>query len=501
MFRYSLWIAVAVVLGGVATAHGGALAIAQTEPPANCEVVADNLLNPRFVAVAEDGTLYVSEAGTGGDEPFFGEAAATPEARAGGATPEPQPLGTRGLTGRVSAIAPDGTQSVLVDGLASYGPAAEPVGPAGIAVADGTIWLAIGGAEAARTPLEPLPHENHLVAIDPRSGAVTPVADIAAYERANNPDPHLVDSNLYGLAVAPDGAIVVADAAGNAVYRVDPTSGAVAVAAVLPGLPLPEGMAMPSGGNPERGGANELDPVPTGVAIGPDGAVAVGLLSGGPFPPGAAKVVRLGADGTLADAATGLTMVVGVAVGPDGALYASQFSTNFLAGPPDPGNVVRIGPDGSSEVVVDGLSFPNGIAFDAAGNLYVVADSVNLGPGGAEPQGQVLRCAPDTAATPAPGGADDQAATEVSVRLVDFAFVPSELTIPADTEVTIRLTNEGSAPHNFFIDPLDVRSETIGGGQETTVTIRAAAGDYEYFCAIPGHRPAGMVGTLHVVAQ
>jgi hypothetical protein len=37
-------------------------------PPAGCAVIADGLMSPRFVAIAEDGTVYVTETGTGGDE-------------------------------------------------------------------------------------------------------------------------------------------------------------------------------------------------------------------------------------------------------------------------------------------------------------------------------------------------------------------------------------------------------------------------------------------------
>jgi hypothetical protein len=175
----------------------------------------------------------------------------------------------------------------------------------------------------------------------------------------------------------------------------------LSVAAVLPGVPIPPGVPVPPGGNPERGGANESDPVPTGVAIGRDGSVYVGMLTGFPFIPGAAKVVRLGANGTTTDVARGLTMVTGVAVGPDGNVYASEISTNFniTATPPQiaPGRVVRILPNGSIQAVAEGLMAPNGIAFDRAGNLYVVANSA-FGPPNA---GQVVRC--DRVAAPAAG--------------------------------------------------------------------------------------------------
>ncbi|MGH2617367.1 MAG: cupredoxin domain-containing protein [Thermomicrobiales bacterium] len=98
----------------------------------------------------------------------------------------------------------------------------------------------------------------------------------------------------------------------------------------------------------------------------------------------------------------------------------------------------------------------------------------------------------------APAATPVAAATAVTVEMVDIDFNPNELTIAANTDVTVRLPNLGATAHNFHIDPLDIHSEDVPPGAETTVAINAAAGDYEYYCSIPGHRQAGMVGTLHV---
>ncbi len=103
-----------------------------------------------------------------------------------------------------------------------------------------------------------------------------------------------------------------------------------------------------------------------------------------------------------------------------------------------------------------------------------------------------------TAGTPVADDADEAAAEEVTVEMVDIDFNPNEFAIPATTEVTVRLPNRGEIVHNFHIDPLDIHSEDVQPGGETTVTINAESGDYEYYCSIPGHREAGMVGTVHV---
>jgi outer membrane protein assembly factor BamB len=335
--------------------------------------------------------VYITEAGMGGDEPLVmpemeGETSATPvDAES---TVIDGLTDTRGHSGQITMVAPDGTQSVLVDGLASYLlHGFEAIGPAGIAVADGQLIVANGGAGPLTAVTDPIQYENQLLSIDPASGEITVLADIGAYERANNPDPHNIDSNLYGVAIAADGTIYVNDAGGNTTYRVPAGGGDPEVVAVHPGIAIPDDQA-PPGGNPGRGGENELDPVPTDIEVLDDGTVLSALLSGGPFPPGASKVVSITDDGTISDVATGLTMTVALTVGPDGHLYATQISTNFLGEVPEPGNVVRLLEDGTQEIVVDGLVLPNGIAFDNDGNLLVVTNAVSIG----GPTGQVLRC-------------------------------------------------------------------------------------------------------------
>jgi uncharacterized cupredoxin-like copper-binding protein len=87
---------------------------------------------------------------------------------------------------------------------------------------------------------------------------------------------------------------------------------------------------------------------------------------------------------------------------------------------------------------------------------------------------------------------------DVTVDMVDIAFMPNEITIPANTDVTIMLPNKGVAVHNFNIDELDIHSGDAQGGQTVSVTINAAPGEYEFYCNVPGHKESGMVGTLIV---
>jgi uncharacterized cupredoxin-like copper-binding protein/mono/diheme cytochrome c family protein len=106
--------------------------------------------------------------------------------------------------------------------------------------------------------------------------------------------------------------------------------------------------------------------------------------------------------------------------------------------------------------------------------------------------------------TPAPAGTtpgagedagDVATSDQFTVESHDIFFQPTEIDVPSDTEVTILLPNLGAAPHNFSIDALDI-SVDIAPGETKDVTLTAPEGTYEYYCNIPGHKEAGMVGTL-----
>ncbi len=102
-----------------------------------------------------------------------------------------------------------------------------------------------------------------------------------------------------------------------------------------------------------------------------------------------------------------------------------------------------------------------------------------------------------TQASP-PAEAEPAAATEpVEVVSYDIYFEPEAVAIPADTDVTFVLPNEGVTAHNFSIDALGI-SVDQAPGQTYEEVINASAGEYEYYCNVPGHREAGMVGTLTV---
>ena len=97
-------------------------------------------------------------------------------------------------------------------------------------------------------------------------------------------------------------------------------------------------------------------------------------------------------------------------------------------------------------------------------------------------------------ASPAAAGGD----SAFTVHAIDIAFQEKELTIPANTDVQVTVVNSGVLQHDLTIDELKVQTKTLNGGDSDTVTINAPAGTYEYYCSVPGHKEAGMVGTLTV---
>lgn len=124
------------------------------------------------------------------------------------------------------------------------------------------------------------------------------------------------------------------------------------------------------------------------------------------------------------------------------------------------------------------------------------AQAVAAGAGGATPRADTSGGGtPSAGGTPAAPGGGGQALTITAGQPQELAFDPAQVTIPADTDVTVTLPNEGALPHNFSIDALSISVDIPTGGSEET-TVNAAPGDYEYYCDIPGHKEGGMVGTL-----
>ena len=93
-----------------------------------------------------------------------------------------------------------------------------------------------------------------------------------------------------------------------------------------------------------------------------------------------------------------------------------------------------------------------------------------------------------------PGGTLQLAASETEI-----AYDTTELSSKPG-EVTIEFTNPAALEHDVAIEQGGkeiAKSDTIAQG-ETSVSAELAAGEYTFFCTVPGHAEAGMTGTLTV---
>ena len=94
-------------------------------------------------------------------------------------------------------------------------------------------------------------------------------------------------------------------------------------------------------------------------------------------------------------------------------------------------------------------------------------------------QGQVLKLSAD------PGG--------------QLRFTMPKLTAKAG-KVTLQMANPSSAgmEHGIAVEGngVDKDGPTVAAGKTSSVTVTLKKGTYTYYCPVPGHKQAGMVGTL-----
>ena len=122
-------------------------------------------------------------------------------------------------------------------------------------------------------------------------------------------------------------------------------------------------------------------------------------------------------------------------------------------------------------------------------------------------------------------GGSAKPTTEFTLDATDFAYNPLSITVPAGEPVLLTLKNSGYLEHDFVIEKIDVNTKVIqdsgsdvhhAHGAEANYDLHFSAqvgeasviqftvsepGTYQFFCSVAGHKEAGMVGELIVVAQ
>jgi plastocyanin len=77
-------------------------------------------------------------------------------------------------------------------------------------------------------------------------------------------------------------------------------------------------------------------------------------------------------------------------------------------------------------------------------------------------------------------------------------FSQAELRARVGETLALRLENSDTQAHYFDIDELNVRVAMPSGKPALALFTPTTPGSYTFYCHIPGHREAGMVGTLVV---
>ena len=275
-----------VAISGVTIATAAIPGDASAQP--GFRVVMSGLDNPRGLAFARTGALYVAEAGRGGAGPCL------------------LPVACYGRTGAVTRLF-RGRQERIATGLPSHAdPTGAGTGANDVAVdARGRVFLLFGLGfaidPARRAAFGPGGATFGKLVRLRAGGALVPVADVSAYEASANPGGPPVDSNPFGLLRDQTGWLV-AEAGGNSLLRVA-AEGAISTLAVFPSRP----------GRP-------TDSVPTAVVRGRDGAYYVGELTGGPFAQGAARVYRITPGQAPQSFLENFTAIIDLALGRSGRL-------------------------------------------------------------------------------------------------------------------------------------------------------------------------------------
>ena len=379
-----------IVTGGV-TALGLATALALAAPSAagaqtqghqnKVTVIADHLNNPRGLAPAPGGGLYLAEAGRGG------------KACAGGGE---EGTTCAGKTGSFDLVTKHGVKRIVTGlisasgegGVAAEGPVSVSRGP------DGTFYGQFGLNTHVVPPEGVIPAKLRAVALAElgRLVRVSPPHSIKVVSNVGDQD-YAWTSTRVKLAPNdfPDanpnavlyshGHRYVIDAGANTLVEVHGNG----VAKVVAFFGVPKG--------------SQSDSVPTCVARGPDGALYVGELLGGFYSPGHARVWRVVPGHAPKVWTTGLTTVQGCGFGRDGAFYATEYQVNGLNEGPTAnpaGDVVRIDRHGHrTHLGVGQLFNPSGFAAGSDGSIYVsncsIAPASGLSPQLCKTGGQVVR--------------------------------------------------------------------------------------------------------------
>lgn len=224
-------------------------------------------------------------------------------------------------------------------------------------------------------------------------GRVRELVNLFEFEAENNPAGGLIESNPFDVHNLSGDLALVVDAAGNDLLRVD-DEGGVDVVAWFPNELVSTADLKVLLGCPESGAGPcftpdmlPAQPVPTSVAVGPDGYYYVGELKGFPAPQNESRIWRIAPWASWAECGAdadcellfdgGFTSIIDLAFGPDGLLYVVELDENSWFAANLPPAALAGGTISACDVeapacveVATGLPLPTAITFGKDGTLW-----------------------------------------------------------------------------------------------------------------------------------
>ena len=98
---------------------------------------------------------------------------------------------------------------------------------------------------------------------------------------------------------------------------------------------------------------------------------------------------------------------------------------------------------------------------------------------------------------PASGGGGSETISIAADPSGALKFQKTDLTAKAG-KATIDFDNPAPVPHAVEIEGVEGSETDTVTSEKTSVTVDLKPGTYEFYCPVPGHKEAGMVGKLTV---